>query len=74
MAKDLGGISAHRLLLASDAVLEAVRVIARPGGRAPYPPSLVGSPTQPAALSGFSMDEVTEATRMLMRLGFLEGA
>jgi hypothetical protein len=73
MARDLG-ISAHRLLLSSDAVLEAVRVLARPGGRAPYPPSLVGSPTQPSVLDGFTMDEVTEATRMLMRLGFLEGA
>lgn len=61
-----------RLCVAADAVLEAVVEVAEGlNGSYVHPPRLMGSTIQPECLCEFTLFEVEEATRFLVRLGIL---
>ncbi|MDX2146668.1 MAG: hypothetical protein SFZ23_04025 [Planctomycetota bacterium] len=73
MSRQSKQVDPLRLCDAAEAVMIAVVEASEHfGGRWPYPPDLMGTRFQPAALNEFSRDEVNEATMFLIRMGFLE--
>jgi hypothetical protein len=72
MRDDVFAGNLDRLIEAADAVCEALAQVAdAETGRCPYPPDLARSPESPACLDAFSLEEVTEASAFLCRLGLL---
>lgn len=66
-------IDHNRLFEASEAVLDAISELAAAhGGLCPYPTSVMGTSEQPDCLARFTRWEIDEATRFLMRAGFIE--
>lgn len=66
-------IDAERLCDAAEAALKAVAEIAdRNGGRWLYPLDLMVNPMRPACLKGFTVDEIDQASRFLVRMGIIE--
>ena len=65
-------ISTERLFAAVEASLKATAELrAFAGGLSPYPPDLMGTPSQPECLAEFTKHEVGEACAFLVRMGVL---
>ncbi len=72
MLNDSTVLEPLRLIDAVAAIEAVLAEIADPGtGYCPYPPALLNLPTPPAALVGFTHEELEEATVFLCRLGVL---
>ena len=49
-----------------------VEVSQRNGGRWIYPTDIMTGPMHPACLNGFTIDEIDQASRFLVRMGVIE--
>lgn len=66
-------IAPERLCDAAEAALRAiVEVSQRNGGRWIYPTDIMSGPLHPACLNGFTIDEIDQASRFLVRMGVIE--
>jgi hypothetical protein len=66
-------IAPERLCEAAEAALKAVvEVSQRNGGRWIYPTDIMTGPMHPTCLKGFTLDEIEQASRFLVRLGVID--
>ncbi|MFN7022260.1 MAG: hypothetical protein ACK4WH_13160 [Phycisphaerales bacterium] len=66
-------IKPERLCDAAEAALRAVVEAAQHnGGRWEYPADLMSAPLHPVCLNGFTLDEIEQASRFLVRMGIIE--
>lgn len=66
-------IDPQRLCDAAEAALKAiVEVAQRNGGRWIHPTDIAAGALRPSCLSGYSPDEIDQASRFLVRMGIIE--
>ncbi len=66
-------IPANRLFDAAEACVNGARAVAEATGDGfIWPPDFMGTPLQPPCLDDFTMYEVEEASKFLVRLGIFE--